>query len=95
MDQIVSAALIETPMMRTDTGAGIGNDFTAALEKFRQNSDKVGSAVEQISTGNAKGPAAQSLKDLAQLYTYAVNTQVIVRAANQVTSTAKQLMSGQ
>lgn len=80
-----------------DQAKSIGNDFTKVLETYRAKSERVDSAVNQARSGEASGPPNQRemVKQLADLYTYAVDTQLLVRTAGQLTTGVRQLVTGQ
>jgi hypothetical protein len=75
----------------------IGNDFTKVLETYRAKSESVDTAVMRARGGDASGAPNQRemIKQLADLYTYAVDTQLLVRTAGQLTSGVRQLVTGQ
>jgi hypothetical protein len=75
----------------------ISNDFTKVLETYRVKSERVDSAVNQARSGEPSGPPNQRemIKQLADLYTYAVDTQLLVRTAGQLTTGVRQLVTGQ
>jgi hypothetical protein len=75
----------------------IGNDFTKVLETYRVKSERVDNAVNQARSGEPSGPPNQRemVKQLADLYTYAVDTQLLVRTAGQLTTGVRQLVTGQ
>jgi hypothetical protein len=80
-----------------DKTKSIGNDFTKVLETYRAKSERVDSAVNQARSGESSGPPNQRemIKQLADLYTYAVDTQLLVRTAGQLTTGVRQLVTGQ
>jgi hypothetical protein len=75
----------------------IGNDFTKVLETYRVKSERVDIAVNQARSGEPSGPPNQRemIKQLGDLYTYAVDTQLLVRTAGQFTTGVRQLVTGQ
>jgi hypothetical protein len=75
----------------------IGNDFTKVLETYRAKSESVDTAVMRARGGDASGAPNQRemIKQLTDLYTYAVDTQLLVRTAGQLTSGVRQLVTGQ
>jgi hypothetical protein len=75
----------------------ISNDFTKVLETYRAKSERVDSAVNQARSSEPSGPPNQRemIKQLADLYTYAVDTQLLVRTAGQLTTGVRQLVTGQ
>jgi hypothetical protein len=82
---------------QADSPKSIGNDFTKVLETYRAKSERVENAVSQARGGESSGPPNQRemIKQLADLYTYAVDTQLLVRTAGQLTTGVRQLVTGQ
>jgi hypothetical protein len=80
-----------------DLQKSLGNDFTKVLETYRVKSERVDNAVNQARSGESSGPPNQRemIKQLADLYTYAVDTQLLVRTAGQLTTGVRQLVTGQ
>jgi hypothetical protein len=81
----------------TDVAKSVANDFTKVLETYRVKSERVDSAVNQARSGEMSGPPNQRdmIKQLGDLYTYAVDTQLLVRTAGQLTTGVRQLVTGQ
>jgi 1-aminocyclopropane-1-carboxylate deaminase/D-cysteine desulfhydrase-like pyridoxal-dependent ACC family enzyme len=81
----------------SDLPKSISNDFTQVLETYRAKSERVDNAVTQARGGEANGPPNQRemIRQLADLYTYAVDTQLLVRTAGQLTTGVRQLVTGQ
>jgi hypothetical protein len=75
----------------------ISTDFTKILETYRAKSERVDTAVLQARSGEPSGPPNQRemIKQLGDLYTYAVDTQLLVRTSGQLTSGVRQLVTGQ
>jgi hypothetical protein len=75
----------------------VGNDFTKVLETYRVKSERVDAAVNSARSGESSGPPNQRemIKQLADLYTYAVDTQLLVRTSGQLTTGVRQLITGQ
>jgi hypothetical protein len=75
----------------------ISTDFSKILETYRAKSERVDTAVLQARSGEPNGPPNQRemLKQLGDLYTYAVDTQLLVRTSGQLTSGVRQLVTGQ
>jgi hypothetical protein len=75
----------------------ISSDFTKVLETYRVKSERVDNAVTQARSGQASGRINQQdmVKQLADLYTYAVDTQLLVRTSGQLTTGVRQLVTGQ
>jgi hypothetical protein len=86
-----------TPLVRADQEMTMGADFSNLLEGFRQRS----AAVEQAGRESIAKPGApqsatdRSIRQLSELYTYAVDMQVMVRTGGQLTSGLRQLITGQ
>jgi hypothetical protein len=75
----------------------ISTDFSKILETYRAKSERVDTAVLQARSGEPNGPPNQRemIKQLGDLYTYAVDTQLLVRTSGQLTSGVRQLVTGQ
>jgi hypothetical protein len=75
----------------------VGNDFTKVLETYRAKSEQVDNAVNAARNGERTGAPNQRemIKQLGDLYTYAVDTQLLVRTAGQLTTGVRQLITGQ
>jgi hypothetical protein len=75
----------------------MSTDFTKILETYRAKSERVDTAVLQARSGEPSGPPNQRemIKQLGDLYTYAVDTQLLVRTSGQLTSGVRQLVTGQ
>jgi hypothetical protein len=80
-----------------DVAKSVGNDFTKVLETYRVKSERVDAAVNSARSGESSGPPHQRemIKQLADLYTYAVDTQLLVRTSGQLTTGVRQLVTGQ
>jgi hypothetical protein len=72
-------------------------DFTRVLENYRVKSDKVEAAVTQARNGDRGGAPNQKqmIRQLSDLYSYAVDTQLLVRTAGQLNTGVRQLVTGQ
>jgi hypothetical protein len=81
----------------TDVPKSVGNDFTKVLETYRAKSERVDNAVNDARNGERTGAPNQRdmIKQLGDLYTYAVDTQLLVRTAGQLTTGVRQLVTGQ
>jgi hypothetical protein len=93
----VASNQMATPDVRTEQGGGMGADFSNVLEGFRQraaNVEQAGSAL-LAKPGAAQTANDRSIRQLAELYTYAVDMQVMVRTGGQLTSGLRQLITGQ
>lgn len=88
---------IATPNVRTETGPGMGADFSNLLEGFRQRAASVEQSGRAMMAkpGEAQSANDRSIRQLAELYTYAVDMQVMVRTGGQLTSGLRQLITGQ
>jgi hypothetical protein len=95
VNQLPDLPTIGTP--DAEMTKSISNDFTKVLETYRVKSERVDNAVNQARSGESNGPPNQRemIKQLADLYTYAVDTQLLVRTAGQLTTGVRQLVTGQ
>lgn len=86
-----------TPLVRTDQETSLGADFTNLLEGFRQRSEAVEQAGRNLiaKPGEPQSATDRSIRQLSELYTYAVDMQVMVRTGGQLTSGMRQLITGQ
>ncbi len=76
-----------------DNASQLPTDFASVLESYRAKSDVMDNTVRNsVQSGGENG---KMLRQLADLYSYSVDTQLLVRASSQVTSGVRQLMSGQ
>jgi hypothetical protein len=91
----------QTPNVTVDQGNAFGADFSQVLEGFRQRAAKIEEAGMLKPAGGPTGSggpetnADRSIRQLAELYTYAVDMQVLVRTGGQLTSGMRQLITGQ
>jgi hypothetical protein len=94
-NQLGDLPAIGTP--EAEMTKAIGNDFSKVLETYRVKSERVDNAVNQARSGEPSGPPNQRemIKQLGDLYTYAVDTQLLVRTAGQLTTGVRQLVTGQ
>jgi hypothetical protein len=94
-NQLGDLPAIGTP--EAEMTKAIGNDFSKVLETYRVKSERVDNAVNQARSGEPSGPSNQRemIKQLGDLYTYAVDTQLLVRTAGQLTTGVRQLVTGQ
>jgi hypothetical protein len=95
-----ATALPDLPTIGTpdaEMTKSISNDFSKVLETYRVKSERVDNAVSQARSGEPSGPPNQRdmIKQLGDLYTYAVDTQLLVRTAGQLTTGVRQLVTGQ
>jgi hypothetical protein len=74
--------------------SALGADFAKVLEDFRLRSAAVESQTSQFNDPSAIAKNPQ-LKQLADMYKYAIDTQLLVRTSSQLTSSMRQLMTGQ
>lgn len=76
-----------------DNASQLPSDFASVLESFRAKADVMDNSVRKsVQSNDANG---KMLRQLTDLYSYSVDTQLLVRASSQVTSGVRQLMSGQ
>jgi hypothetical protein len=81
----------------SEANKSMSTDFSKVLETYRAKSERVDTAVLQARIGEPSGPPNQRemIKQLGDLYTYAVDTQLLVRTSGQLTSGVRQLVTGQ
>jgi hypothetical protein len=87
-----------TPLVKVDNGGpSIGTDFSAMLDGFRKRADALDASNKAIlaKPADALTSNEKSIKQLADLYTYAVDMQVMVKTGGQLTSGMRQLITGQ
>jgi hypothetical protein len=87
-----------TALVRSDPGRAMGADFQTVLEGLRQRSATVEAAGRDALGAPSSAPATaseRSMRQLTDLYTYAVDMQVLVRTGGQLTSGVRQLITGQ
>ncbi len=91
------SADLATPLVKTEEGPGLGVDFQNVLEGFRKRADTVeASGRAMLAPPGAPETANQkSVRQLTELYTYAVDMQLMVRTSGQLTSGLRQLITGQ
>jgi hypothetical protein len=85
----------QTPNVTVDQGNAFGADFSQVLEGFRQRAAKIEEAGSLKPAGGPETNADRSIRQLTELYTYAVDMQVLVRTGGQLTSGMRQLITGQ
>jgi hypothetical protein len=93
-----SAVAADTSMVRAEPGRSMGADFQSVLEGFRQKSADVEAAGRNMIGAPGTEPAnatERSMRQLTDLYTYAVDMQVMLRTSGQLTSGIRQLVTGQ
>jgi hypothetical protein len=86
-----------TPNVTVDQGNALGADFSQVLEGFRQRASKIEEAGRGTlrQAGGVETNSDRSIRQLSELYTYAVDMQVLVRTGGQLTSGMRQLITGQ
>lgn len=102
MESVAPAAMAvaesqqQTPLVSREAGNSLGADFTQVLDGFRQRADAVSETVAKATQGDGMSSRGQEqIRQLVDLYTYAVDTQLLVRTSSQMTTGLRQLMSGQ
>lgn len=84
-------------LVNYEQGAAVGADFAKILDTYRAKADRLDASVAQARAG--EGPGVQSnqamLAQLADLYSYAVDTQLLVKTSGQLTTGFRQLVTGQ
>ena len=93
----IAATETATPLVRPAQDATMGADFSNLLEGFRQRSAAVEQAGRDMisKAGEPQSAMDRSVRQLSELYTYAVDMQVMVRTGGQLTSGMRQLITGQ
>jgi hypothetical protein len=79
------------------SGNTIGSDFSKVLDTYRAKTDKIDTAVASARAGGSNEPISQQqmLRQLTELYAYAVDTQLMVKTSGQLTQGFRQLVTGQ
>jgi hypothetical protein len=79
-----------------DSGESAGAEFARVVDAYRGRADKLDETVGKLIGKDGQGPAADpQIQQLANLYSYAVDTQLVVRTSSQLSTGVRQLMSGQ
>lgn len=78
-----------------DQGTSVGADFASTVEAYRARTNALDQGVNQIIEGTGGEKANPQIRQLADLYSYAVETQLVIRTSTQLTTGIRQLMSGQ
>lgn len=81
--------------VRFEQNQSAGADFARLLDTYRSRADQMDSAVEKMADAAGGQQVKPEIRQLVELYGYAVDTQLVVRTSTQLTTGARQLMSGQ
>jgi hypothetical protein len=86
-----------TPNVQAEQTTTIGADFQNVLEGFRKRASSVEATGKDLlaKPGEAMSAQDRSMRQLTELYTYAVDLQLMVRTGGQLTSGMRQLVTGQ
>ena len=84
------------PYVRYQDQNALGADFSTVMEGVRDRANKFDNRMEKIADSQSDGSRnSTQMKQLVELYSYAVDTQLLVRTSNQLISGMRQLMTGQ
>ena len=78
-----------------ETGDSGSAEFARILDGYRNSADRLDQTVDNIVSEQSGATVNPQIKQLVDLYSYAVDTQLIVRTSSQLSTGMRQLMSGQ
>lgn len=82
--------------VRIQDQSSLGVEFRAVLDNLRSRANKYAGLAAKAADEQAGGPVnSPQLKQLTELYSYSVDTQLLMRTSSQLVSGMRQLMSGQ
>ncbi len=86
----------DNPYVRFQNQNEMGQDFSSVLENVRARASTFQGRMEKIADSQTHGlHNSAQMKQLVDLYSYAVDTQLLVRTSNQLITGMRQLMTGQ
>lgn len=87
---------IDTSRVTTKDSDPVGADFARIIDSFRQRSEAISETIaKSTEMPGLNGRGGEQIKQLVDLYNYAVDTQLLVRTSSQLTTGVRQLMTGQ